>query len=433
VKDLFSSDEAMPQGTVLNLLDSAQHLDESKARKAFKRLLKQVSTLQEQLSRWVAFEERKLRMISHEVLPLQNDIDAAKREMVLACAKILEEANSADKSERLTQSERRFLVQLVVDQAGLLLETQPDDDALLTLHDLYAEFSFAEQQAEERNMARATMEGLFGLDLGETKEGGFEDVMAEAMRKLQQRAQEDQAQREQEREARAAKRRAKPAQQAKTDAQEHVQEAAAAAMSQSLKDIYRKLASALHPDRAVSEIDSAERHSKMQMLNKAYETNDLLTLLNLQLEMEQIDASSIRETSEEKITHYNKVLKNQVKDLQAELENFKRPWGSNFMMLRSRSNIGPEAAEQSMRADIHQLSLTLKDIRRDIELVVNQSSRKAWMKAQRELAKLEVQGGEDFDLLGLEAEMFGPDEMDFDPFGRKPPPSKRSAKAKTRR
>ena len=55
---------------------------------------------------------------------------------------------------------------------------------------------------------------------------------------------------------------------------------AALEASQSVRDVYRKLVSALHPDR---EADGAERERKtalMQRANQAYERNDLLELLD---------------------------------------------------------------------------------------------------------------------------------------------------------
>jgi hypothetical protein len=59
--------------------------------------------------------------------------------------------------------------------------------------------------------------------------------------------------------------------------------------SQSVRDVYRRLASALHPDR---EPDAQERERKtvlMQKANEAYAQGNLLVLLELQLAAEQID------------------------------------------------------------------------------------------------------------------------------------------------
>ncbi|WP_143605999.1 hypothetical protein [Variovorax sp. 54] len=61
-----------------------------------------------------------------------------------------------------------------------------------------------------------------------------------------------------------------------------------------MRDIFRKLASAPHPDR---ETDAQQRKVKtalMQKANQAYAANDLLALLELQLQL-QIDASAHRE------------------------------------------------------------------------------------------------------------------------------------------
>src|SRR5690606_20305824 len=90
---------------------------------------------------------------------------------------------------------------------------------------------------------------------------------------------------------------------------------AAREASVSVREVYRKLVSALHPDR---EIDAAERKRKtrlMQRANQAYERNDLLELLALQIETEQIDAAALASVPEERLKHYNQVLLDQARVL----------------------------------------------------------------------------------------------------------------------
>ncbi|WP_262471530.1 J domain-containing protein, partial [Clostridioides difficile] len=77
-----------------------------------------------------------------------------------------------------------------------------------------------------------------------------------------------------------------------------------AQISLSIREVYRKLASALHPDR---ETDPQERDRKtrlMQRVNEAYDKNNLLQLLELQLELDHIDQRSINHISEARLTHY---------------------------------------------------------------------------------------------------------------------------------
>jgi hypothetical protein len=64
----------------------------------------------------------------------------------------------------------------------------------------------------------------------------------------------------------------------------------------------------------------------MQRVNQAYDANDLLTLLGLQLEIEQIDTAHLSSTTAERLAHYNQILKEQLARLEAELESFIEPY-----------------------------------------------------------------------------------------------------------
>jgi hypothetical protein len=86
-----------------------------------------------------------------------------------------------------------------------------------------------------------------------------------------------------------------------------------------VRDIFRKLASALHPDR---ETDSAKRGRKtalMQRANVAYAANDLLGLLELQLEANQIDQTGLDNLDDDRIKQYNRILDGQAGEIKAEI------------------------------------------------------------------------------------------------------------------
>ncbi|WP_409015107.1 hypothetical protein [Caballeronia sp. LZ001] len=57
----------------------------------------------------------------------------------------------------------------------------------------------------------------------------------------------------------------------------------------------------------------------MQRANQAYGKNDLLKLLELQLELEHIDQRAINVISEDRLKHYNKILREQLGELDQEI------------------------------------------------------------------------------------------------------------------
>ena len=123
---------------------------------------------------------------------------------------------------------------------------------------------------------------------------------------------------EHQREAEA--RRAKRKKTAKQQAKEEQMQAEAAHLKKSIQEIYRKLATALHPDR---ETDPAERERKtalMQKVNVAYGNKDLLQLLELQLQVEQIDQAHVNNIAEDRLKHYNKIQQSIKKTLYAKMD-----------------------------------------------------------------------------------------------------------------
>jgi hypothetical protein len=58
----------------------------------------------------------------------------------------------------------------------------------------------------------------------------------------------------------------------------------------------------------------------MAQANAAYAAGDLLALLNLQLSIEQVDAAHVASVAAAQVRHFNKVLAEQLAELQAEIE-----------------------------------------------------------------------------------------------------------------
>lgn len=218
----------------------------------------------------------------------------------------------------LTKAERATLGEYIADAAWDLhhgAESEEESRMLQALHDRYAEVDFSTSMEQANEETRSMAQAVFGVDL----EGVDMDDEAALMRRLQEHHAALEAEIEQEAQARTAHKAAKP-RKAPSARERQAQEAAAQA-SQSVRDIYRKLASSLHPDR---EPDPQERERKtalMQRVNQAYNDNKLLDLLQLQWEVEQIDPAHMAGLSDAKLKHYNQVLAEQCDELAAEIDD----------------------------------------------------------------------------------------------------------------
>jgi hypothetical protein len=116
--------------------------------------------------------------------------------------------------------------------------------------------------------------------------------------------------------ARTAKAKAR-AEQKQAKKEQDLREAQLAS-KQSLRELMRKLVSALHPDREPDEAERVRKTELMKRVNDAFERNDLLGLLGLQLEIEQIDSADIAKISDARIQQYNLVLEDQLKTLRTQ-------------------------------------------------------------------------------------------------------------------
>jgi hypothetical protein len=163
--------------------------------------------------------------------------------------------------------------------------------------------------------------------------------------------------------------------------------------SQSIREVYRKLASALHPDR---ETDTRERERKtalMQRVNQAYEKRNLLELLKLQLELEHIDQDAVNNISEDRLKHYNKILKEQLAELEQEIFHVEGGFTAQFG-INLFERISPATIMRDLVTEIAGVQHTIRDLKKDVIEFKDIKKVKAWLKkVQREAAKMDDFGG----------------------------------------
>ena len=374
-----------------------------KEQQTFNRLVRKVEILREKLAEWAAFEPQHHRRVTEDLMPVLKQLGAARRETILTLARILEGKAAGGRPGKV---EQRNLVHHLLELARAQLEDDPQDEQIIALHDQYADIGFAEDQELDRELARGMVEQMFGVELEEHELGGsVEEAMAAAAAKARQAA---------EAEAEAARARRAAGSKARTRATDKAaaSEQAAKEASQSVREVFRKLASALHPDRAGDEVERARRHELMQRVNHAYDEGDLLTLLTLQLETEQIDAAHLARVSTARLGHYNKVLREQVRELEQELGGIT----GHFARLTGQSPavVTPAAVQQSLNREIVELKRDIKALKAHHVMLQEPAQRKRWLQQYaRDLREEERLDGL------LDAFLDAPDafvDMDFDPF-----------------
>jgi hypothetical protein len=335
--------------------------------KRFNSLIRQIEQTRETLAAW--HENIALYRQAHAgvVLPLQTALLAARKEWVFVLDAILGQKG-------WTRTERKTLRELLVGTTGALLDGNEDAD----LHALFTKHNKIDFQTERQQMLHAMKdltEVVTGLDLGDT-DGIRTD--ADLFQRLHAEMETQAAQAEAEREAKSARRR-------KTAAQRQ-REAEAQQATQSVREIFRKLASALHPDRETDPEAHELKTALMQRVNRAYAANDLLALLELQLEIEQVDVDHIANASAQRLKHYNKLLSEQVAELKDEIVRVEAAFCFEFEV-EPHSTINPRKLGALLEDAARFARAELAEAQREMRILTDRAATKSWLKRQRELLR----------------------------------------------
>ena len=368
-----------PRHTPVRIPQTPSAAPLSAQQKKFNRHIERINEERALLSAWqeaiAAYRERHAR----EVVPLRGSHIALLVELV-------QHLDAASDDKKLSKAARRTLSEGITDRVAELIDAVPDEAERAGLKEIYNRHRGSDYDAEEtqgnevaKGLAQAMVRDMFGVDLD--LQGKDTESPEDLLRRIEEQMQAQRAQAEQQREAHQAKRRAKP------NARERKAQEEAAQATQSVREIYRKLASSLHPDR---ETDPAERERKtalMQRVNQAYANNKLLDLLQLQLEAEHIDAAHLARVSEERLQHYNRVLTSQYQELQVEVQSLRAHLQAQLPQHVRLSSKPAGLAKiistnvQYLRQDGLHLQRTMRALDEDPQLL------KAWLKEQRRLFK----------------------------------------------
>lgn len=299
----------------------------------FNVLVRDVALWRDTLAGW------KDRIVRYDqaVEPVRRELHAAWRQWVFA----LDEASLRP---GLSRSERRQLAELLQETAASLLDAGDDPEIA----------AVAARHAEQpRPPADETVPSA---------DDAVEDWESQAAAAAAQRA-EWAAQR---RATRAANRRRQEEQD----------------VSRSVREVYRRLASTLHPDR---EPDGEQRERKtrlMQEANDAYAGQDLLALLELQLRAEEMDATHLATTDRKRLRHYVTVLEEQLADLQDETRRLEAAF-REATGLPPGTGLQPRKADRMISAEAQRLRADLQVLRRQAKSLEDEEATREWLRALR--------------------------------------------------
>ncbi|WMY10950.1 J domain-containing protein [Paraburkholderia phenoliruptrix] len=339
----------------------------SRGQKAFNTLIRQIEKRRERLRAWEAVRPTFQKRYVDELLPLV-------RESTDLQGKMVHRLDSAWEQKGLTKTERRTISQLITGLAGDLID-ESEDAQLKVIFNKHSRSDYDSEAAAEREDMKTALEAMLGIELGDDFDMNSPDEVLQRVHASMEEQQAQQAADSHAREERRSKRK-KSAKQLAAQAQKDAEQAE---VSKSIREVFRKLASALHPDREADPMERERKTALMQRANQAYARNDLLTLLELQLEMEHIDQGTINDISEGRLKHYNKVLKEQLAELDEEILHiefgFKESYG-----IAPFIDVSPGTVLRNLTNDIAAVRQGIRELETDLLVFQDVKQIKSWLK-----------------------------------------------------
>jgi len=346
----------------------------SKAQKQFNTLSQKIEAEKKRLLEWQDAIPTYNRKVSGEFERLVEAYNIERVKM----AQLLDRAYENKLFKKTDKAKLRHLITEIT--AGLIAERGMVE--LKDLHDKHSDIDFDTFQQEGDALAgdllKTMMEDMYGVEIDGDIDLSSPEQMADLLHEKLQVRKEQEA----EQQRKAEERRSQRPKSAKQLAQEAKKQEEEQTISQSIREVYRKLTSALHPDR---EQDSAERERKteiMQRVNVAYTKKDLLSLLELQLEAEQIDQSHMNNIAEDRLKYINKILKGQLEELQLEVAQVEYPFKLQ-LDVPPYIPLSPKRLLQELEANIRAIKQDTAKLKEELRAYQNLNVLKASLKGYR--------------------------------------------------
>ncbi|NWD47040.1 molecular chaperone DnaJ [Pseudomonas gingeri] len=340
--------------------------------KKFNTLIKDIEKKRRELEAWESNMPFYIERWSRDFKPLldqyfQNNLE------------LLQLLDDASERVKLSKADRQTLREEILALAVSLTGGE-NDEAIKNIYNRHSPEDYDTLEREEEERLKQGYQEMFGFELGDDVDLRSEEAVTQRLHE-QMQAQHNASH--------------KPA--GKKTAQQLRAEKDEQQASQSVREVFRKLASALHPDR---ETDAGERERKtalMQRVNQAYGERDLLALLQLQLEVEQINADDINALPADRLKHYNRVLSEQLGELNIEVQLREFAFMEQFAAPLLLYDISPANLPVIYDSQLEQLRFDVENqilLRAEIN---EPKGLKAWLKAQRAYEK-----EQELDDLGLD-------------------------------
>ncbi len=292
------------------IISKATPAELSNQQKTFNKLTAQIESLQKEIVSEEANLNAALLMYHETIKPLLTE----RANLMFEFAMSIDSA-----SNRFKQiAKRKKLIEMVIiglcERAFMDIIPNAEQEAF---YNAWARISYKEETTRQENVGKKMiadqMKMMFDIELDVEKMGNNEEELMKYLFGFREELLEKSNQN-----SGAKPNRKKTKKQIEREA---MQKAEAELKDKSVRSVYISLAKLLHPDTASNELERAEKEETMKKVTAAYDNKDLVALLMLETEWVHNQSDHISQLSEDKLKIYINVLKEQVRELQAQKES----------------------------------------------------------------------------------------------------------------
>ncbi|MCW5589026.1 MAG: hypothetical protein KIT27_05110 [Legionellales bacterium] len=338
----------------------------SSAQKKFNRLTKGIQRTKEQLQDWLKIDDEVKKFYASRILPLSKEVSELRLKLLIQLDKWYQHKS-------LTTIQNQKLYSLIQELSHYCVNNDESEEAK-RIYNFYHNENFDDNKKEHYAQLQAEIEEVLDVDLGDQFDFNSESSIDEFIAMLKQQAEKQQS------EEPAQKAKKKPSKAEKKQAEQ------AAVESQSIKTIFRQLTKVLHPDREMDEQEKQRKSELMQQANIAYKKQDLLSLLELQITIEQTNQSDIDAISDNHLQSYNRVLQRQLNTLQEEVYCIQQQINFHFNIPPYYRE--PQQIEWFMREQQVELTQIKNTISKDLATFSDIKALKLWLNRQSKRSSL---------------------------------------------
>ncbi|CAN5351376.1 hypothetical protein BH20BAC1_BH20BAC1_22730 [soil metagenome] len=331
----------------------------TKEQQSFNRLIKRIENLARELEKTSADLDQKLDFYARHIHPVEQELTNCRKEVVKQAFLFY------DNKKLLSKPEKKILKNFFTLQLNeILCFEEKIDEELEKIFEKINGISSGEVADLEFEIIKGEMEEMFesfgfDMDLEDFKKDMTTEEMMGKINSMEEELQRQEEIRNSKKSAR--KKTAKQLQ--KEEKQKELEEA----RSKNISSIYKQLAKALHPDLEQEEDLKQEKEALMKRLTIAYNSRDLHSMLNLEMEWIHKEEQDIAKLSSDKLAVYNQVLKEQVLDL--EQQKFALMQHPRYNPLRRYSGFSLKSIHVNLPLEKRKLEDTVRSIKESIDIL----------------------------------------------------------------